>query len=443
VEAQAGHAAQLQAGTGQLVVRGWAAVTGNEIVNKRGERVRVPRKHDERLFFYAGQSPAPPSLTPDARDRDRLEQDWRAVIESIDRTPSFNTSLHTGRLAYAVISAGSRGGFRVESLQPVMISRRRYRSSPMELIKPLRLDPATTLGELSSAERLFGWAALSRTADDAHGAVRGRLRVGPVVSSPACPITTHDPPLLLTTLNAPKPQNDRFYAASDKHGTPLVAEAERGTGFAPGGGLRGRKVYPHQGALSEEHRGIGERVKSNASVREWIAEKSQFTFELTLDDVEVVAAGALLWLLSLGEDHHVKLGGGRPLGFGSVSLKCDQIELSDGDGIRAGIRALARPEPLDATRRGELVAAFREAVKESYGRDFTEVPFIAAFLAASTGNVGSQVAELPTHYPRITPHADPEHPMYEWFAENEHPGRGGKQPLPPLGRDHGLRRDGR
>jgi hypothetical protein len=178
------------------------------------------------------------------------------------------------------------------------------------------------------------------------------------------------------------------------------------------------------------------------AVREWIPEKAEFTFDLMLDDVERVAAGGLLWLLSLGEGHHLKLGGGRPLGFGSVTLTCDDIALSDGPAIGDSLRSLARPRNLDANERNDLVAEFRAAVQQAYGDDFSDVAFIKAFLAASTGDVGSRVGKLPTHYPRMAAAADLKHPSFEWFAANEHPNGGGKRSLPPLGGDQGLLHSG-
>ena len=165
-----------------------------------------------------------------------------------------------------------------------------------------------------------------------------------------------------------------------------------------------------------------------------------------LSDVEL---GALLWLLSLSPEHYHRLGGGKPLGFGSVRLEIAGLDLRNGAAWRAFYKSF-ETAPAPAFDQKAAIAQFQQAVADAYGDPaqaagepqsrFQRVPFIAAFLRAAEGFRDA----LPIHYPRarqpnqqgaVPPH--PEGKAFEWFVANE------RQPgdaigLPDLVDDHGL-----
>ena len=69
--------------------------------------------------------------------------------------------------------------WRVRGLYPVMISRKLYEKSPLDLLLP-SLHPAKKISCLSPADRVFGWVSQDPAPGDPEPAYRGQLRVGPV-----------------------------------------------------------------------------------------------------------------------------------------------------------------------------------------------------------------------------------------------------------------------
>jgi hypothetical protein len=90
--------------------------------------------------------------------------------------------------------------------------------------------------------------------------------------------------------------------------------------------------------------------------------------------------GALLYLLSLDTGHFLRLGGGKPLGFGSVGITLAQLDLADGQAIRkdllsiqpvirgddAGRLSAPSPEASRTVAEGPI-KAFKKAMKDACG----------------------------------------------------------------------------
>ncbi|MCS6863531.1 MAG: TIGR03986 family CRISPR-associated RAMP protein, partial [Gemmata sp.] len=372
--------------------------------------------------------------------------------------------LSSGTLCYAAVSDGQ-----VTALYPVMISRRLFESSPLSLLPP-SLRPATSLSQLSPADRVFGWVN-----QEGHGAYKGNVRIGPVTCLTPTEQAIEDfgtPGLPLAILGQPKPQQARFYVAASPNGEAQAnGLSKEDAGYSPGKGLRGRKVYPHHKGLPDGHwnNGIQDRTQQavnghfqeyrrprlngqeqrdnqNRSIQGWVKPDTKFSFDIHVTNLSNVELGALLWLLSLPDNHFHRFGGGKPLGFGSVRLEIDaaNTHLHDGNGWKQTYSTLEDTSPIEADRNA-LVQAFQDAVRTSFGSpvSFENVPFIAAWLKMATGHADS----LPTHYPRtrqsdqtgaVPPH--PEGLAYEWFVANDRTGRdGGPQvSLADLGKDNGL-----
>ena len=184
----------------------------------------------------------------------------------------------------------------------------------------------------------------------------------------------------------------------------------------------------------------------NRSIQGWVKPGTVFTFDLHVTNLSKVELGALLWLLSLPKDHFHRLGGGKPLGFGSVRLEIDSdnTHLHNGHGWKEIYSTLEDLTPTEANQK-EVIEAFQEAVQTAYGpaESFECVPFIAAWLKMATGHKD----KLPTHYPRARQQGqsdpvppNPEGLAYEWFVANDRTGQnGGPQvSLPDLANDPGL-----
>lgn len=301
-------------------------------------------------------------------------------------------------------------------------------------------------------------------------AARGLLRVGPVrcTSSATDAVERFAPPgVPLAILSAPKPQQGRFYVARSPNG-----EAQRNgltkqdAGYAPGKGLRGRKVYPHQRSLPEGHwnspsvdrtqqpqgmpahyqeyrrptrNGQEQRDDQNRSILGWVKPGAEFSFDIHVQNLSAVELGALLWLLDLPDDCFFRFGGGKPLGFGSVRLEIVSLDVRTADALRARYAAWHdRSSPVDPRRK--VIEEFQQAVVRAYlpgGGRFDGVNFIRSFLAACRGHKDN----LPIHYPRAAADGQPGAPSpdgesFKWFVANERDGA--RYALPDLATDGGL-----
>ncbi|MCS6976852.1 MAG: TIGR03986 family CRISPR-associated RAMP protein, partial [Gemmatales bacterium] len=357
----------------------------------------------------------------------------------------------------------------VVGIYPVSISRDLYQVSPLSLLPP-SLRPATSLSQLSPADRVFGWVN-----QQGHGAYKGNVRIGPVTCLTPKEQAIENfgtPGLPLAILGQPKPQQARFYVAASPNGeAQAYGLTKEQAGYSPGKGLRGRKVYPHHRGLPNGHwdnamadrtqqpvnghfqeyrrpklGGQEQRDNQNRSIQGWVKPGTEFAFDIHVTNLSNVELGALLWLLSLPDNHYHRFGGGKPLGFGSVRLEIDMANthIHHGQDWKQIYASLEDASPAEADREA-LIRDFKEVVRTSYGspQAFEQVPFIAAWLKMATGHADS----LPTHYPRarqstqtgaVPPH--PEGKAYEWFVANDRTGRdGGPQvSLPDLPDDGGL-----
>lgn len=469
----------------------------------------IDRKHDERVFFNTG-APIRISLTDDHRMAWReLIRNYRGIHEDEIRSgiggpPALKRSkwsrhiikaaeeesLEPGTLCYARVIRDGRG-WRAFELYPVMISRQLYELSPEGLLpESLHLRPATDIRDLSPADRVFGWVNQTR-----QGAYRGNLRISPAICQEKQEPILHqlgELGLPLAILGQPNPQQARFYVAASPKG-----ESQRDASFDKGKGLRGRKVYPHHAGLPAGHwenpnddrtqqhqqeffqeyrrphqplldqRGQAilnqarngfeldfdqeQRDSQNRTITHWVTPQTVFTFDIEVTNLSPVELGALLWLLDLPDDHFHRLGGGKPLGFGSIHLKIqwEQTDLRDGREWGTTYQTLEEiPKPRNgavaqAYLAEQCVERFKEAVTDVYGNgDFERVSFIAAFRRCAQG------FRKPIHYPRVRPEgladdaAVPPHPQgqaYEWFVANARAGQlGPKLALSDLVNDEGL-----
>jgi len=361
-------------------------------------------------------------------------------------------NLRDGTLCYAKLRKKGKGGLEVGALYPVQISRVLHDVAPETLLPACR-KPARDLKELSPADRVFGWANQSGS-----GAWRGQLRVGTITCTSPDPVDSFDASgsIPLAILGQPKPHQTRFYAAQTPEGSPLRDGVDKkDTVYSKGMGLRGFKVYPHHANLpngywSDPEAHVGEQAASipddgryreylrpampeterkdgrdearddqNRSVRAWIKPGARFEFDIHVTNLSEVELGALVWLLDLPEDHFHRLGGGKPLGFGSVRLEIASAALFSGRDARAAYRALSSPQGTDApinVARSAFEASIRGAARDC----------LTAFTAAARG-LGT--SKEPVHYPRTSRAPLTNAENFKWFQENE---RVDKQALPAL-----------
>jgi CRISPR-associated protein (TIGR03986 family) len=447
--------------TGEMIkAEGYVCITGRNI----------DRKHDERVFFSQDE-PFYAELTEELRKQwKELIRNYQSIhqseIESGQSGPptlpnsqwsrqviggSAETELATGTLCYASVRK-ENGIYGVEKLFPVMISRALHEVNPESLLDD-SLKPAQSLEELSPADRVFGWVK-----QKGKGSYRGNVRISQIRCITENASESFDAPgVPLAILGQPKPQQARFYVARDKEGRQLQENSPPREGYSKSGqkALRGRKVYPHHAHLADNYwqnptedrtqselqeyrrpnNGDKTRDSQNRSILGWVRPGTEFKFTIDISNLSEVELGALLWLLDLPQDHFHRLGGGKPLGFGSVKLTVDwdATSMRSGEQWQQIYRELAPlPEPENHEAR-ECIKKFQLAVADVYrnGSNFESVRFIAAFIRCVRGFAKG----TPIHYPRRRRLAIPEGKSFEWFGENE---KQSKASLPDLSEGQSL-----
>ncbi|MFM7888187.1 MAG: TIGR03986 family CRISPR-associated RAMP protein, partial [Pseudanabaena sp.] len=179
------------------------------------------------------------------KKRDAENVDYAAYLDREPAEPAFSRHIYEpdseilkeGTLCYVELDSHEE----VKALLPVTLSRHFYQQSPEDLLDE-RLKPSTGIDKLSPADRVFGWVN-----QDGNGSYKGQLRIHSVKceSDDAIKDDFGNDGLPLAILGQPKPQQSRFYAASNDQGEPLKDGCDKSEGYQEDGGLRGRKVYPH------------------------------------------------------------------------------------------------------------------------------------------------------------------------------------------------------
>lgn len=421
------------------IVRGWLSASGNSIEIKQYERlfvetpgldIPVTEEHVRywqsvlRAYDLAqGYNDPKATYRHDPATADGIERSWHVPSTAELRT------LPPGTLVYVRYDPTRKT---ISEVHPVLVGRLPFEASPDELLHE-SLRPAPDRDRLSPADRLFGWVPPSRRDDEAEttnraSGYRGRLRVRSITCTTPDWRPTNFPPqgVTLAPLSSPKPTQFRFYGSPNpRTGEPMPKGAEKSAGYTADGGLRGRKMYrwraeeadywqppadredPKRGylALTDNRSHPTQLVRH----RGWVRPGATFQVELFLDGVPEAELGALIWLLNQGEEAPLRLGAGKPYGFGVVTarLAADRTRVWDGAGVRAGWLHLSRPDPVSPDRLTKLAEHFAATARENEVlREAGE-----SYLAAARAVNG------PVHYPRPT--KQPQAESYQWFVENE------------------------
>ena len=344
-------------------------------------------------------------------------------------------------------------------LFPALITRHSYPASPASLLGEA-LRPAQDTKQLTAAERVFGWVpAKEGGPDQTH---RGQLRVGGVTC-------VHEGPGAarggtdtweLATLNSPKPSHARFYTRNG-NGAPLHGRKRR-EGYQAGQQLAGHKVYPHHAGRPGEYWTLpaggfeagmlprqvqnkyvnflaapGQSPDTSIAIRDWVSVGTRFSTTLYVENVNEEELAALLWLVTLADDAYLRLGMGKPLGFGSIRLELDTANstLTDASETKARYTSLGSAEEVE-----QPLAARVEGLVQAFDKRFQEtapVPY-QAFLAAARGTT------LPVHYPRVpdggsAEDVPPQGETFQWFVANENDPRSvDGRPVGPIPHRHAL-----
>ena len=438
----------------------------NDIFGRRGARNEPWKK----IGNNPGQTAWSPHQYQDSAHQDVWCNDPHGRATTHDAL-----ELQTGDMVYARCEFDSNDNIMgIKDLFPVMISRELYANSPADLLD-CSLKPAKARKELSPADRLFGWVPQGQETDEGY---KSRLRVvckdGP---RPEIIQNFDGGNLPLTILGQPKPAQGRFYVADEKGAQHGLDKTDAGYEASQGKHLRGRKQYWHHKGL-EAHQQANEPAKGywhpstedrtqdkqngryqeyrrpddengqqqkdpqNRSITGWIKPGTAFKVSLYVQNLQSEEVGALLWLLSLPDDHYFKLGYGKPLGFGSLRVEIDEkryvdecLPLGTGTDWKKyyAIFDTFPPSALDENQRNTCIQAFKMSVKTAYRGhpDFDNLPFIADFLQILRG----PIEDAPIHYPRLERKPNPDGENFRWFTENE---RNFQDALPDVTDKEGL-----
>ena len=427
---------------GASAKRGWLSITGRSIEQKGSERLFVPTgkptipvESQHHLLWNAvlasyrdaaeynepGVDKAGVTLDrsrhvpdpPDGKVPESLAEGDLVYLDTL--TPEDGSARGRGRRAAAARTD-------VTGVHPVMIGRLPY-PGPPPLHESLR--PATTAAELSSADRLFGWAPSQQPGGrPAASGYRGRLRIASVRCLTDDWLTKHSPGVTLAPMSSPRPTQFRFYAAADETGQPLRRAAPKNQGYKPDTALRGRKAYWYPSSVPDDYWQTGTDAPGE-QIREWQAPEgakpsqtsehhgwarpgTEFSIRIFLDAVPASELGPLLWLAAQ-DGCALRLGGGKPLGFGAVQVSIDwpATQLRTGEALRGSWLSLNRPKPCPRAQAEALITEF-DAVTTS---DRVIAPAVAAWRKVAAG------LPTPAYYPRTR--KEPEAETYRWFVANE------------------------
>ncbi len=405
--------------------RGWLSITGRSIETKGSER----------LFVLADRPPIPVG--------EHHHAGWHSVLASYRDAAEYSEpglDRHGKRLERSVhVRVDGRPVperlvegdlvYLDSAVHPVMIGRLPYPRPPSAGLDE-SLRPAAERSELSPADRLFGWAPQgSGDGRRSSSGYRGRLRIESVRCETDDWLVDHRPDgVTLAPLGSPKPTQFRFYAAADDSGTPVGRTADgraisKDKGYTSG--LRGRKAYWYPSPAPDGYWEVGagsarqpagrfrewqglDRTSQNSTQLGWVREGSEFTVRIFADAVPGPELGPLLWLAAQ-EGCALRLGAGKPLGFGAVSVSVDwaATELRTGEALAGCWLALDRPKASPQAQAKALADEF-DAVASSN-------PVLAPAIAAWQKVAGG--IDEPIHYPRTQ--EAPQAEGYRWFVANE------------------------
>lgn len=446
-----------------LIARGVVCVTGRSIDTKKHERF-FPLDNSDRVIDLNADHQRWWSLTLEsyraaaeynsvdtaASSRPAgtgLERSWHV------RHPDAAETLAHGTPVWVELSNDKES---VVGVHPVMIGRKPFAESPDSRL-PRSLHPADHnggLAQLSPADRLFGWTpAKPDYGEDAPGGLaertsvgyRGRLSIADVRCDADDPDHWRargtafrrpgaDQGIILSPLSSPKPTQFRFYSAVNDQGDPWPDGRPKSQGYSSGSGLRGRKMYrwrrpespsywepdsaerPETPSTPTDHGReylalAGTQPSQTIRITDWVRPGVTFTADLRLRGVPSAEMGALMWILSQGDQAPLRLGHGKPLGFGVVRAEILWTDDGEGTHVWNGTDTAERWLSLDTP------APANRAELEDLADRFQAIEHPLLQQAREHYLKAAQATTHPVRYPHAT--ASPQRETFTWFVENE------------------------
>ena len=383
-------------------VEGWLKITGKNF----------PKKKDE-YFFYKDPGVKPNTV----KFNNKILQEYNAILkgqaENEQIKPSFRkTKLEENDLVWVEEENG-----KVKRISRVKVPRVQY-PKPLKgyLSDELKhLLPCMDYEHLCPACRLFGWVNQEKASSGSKDKIRafaGRIRISHATLKSDAKYMGN--PIPLAILASPKPTTELFYLANKK-GCPDKHVSYNNPNNAR---LRGRKMYWHHSKPDEkEYTRVpfkGSRCDhQNRTIKDAVKKGTEFRFDIEFHNLAPVELGALIYVLELEEGMHHRLGLAKPLGFGSVSINIDELELIDWKERFQAIELEAGRNKIDTGKIRAYREGFLSEMEALYGNHFKNMMSdLRAILSGPN-------TKLPIHYPRSTPDPTPEGKNFEWFMGNK------------------------
>jgi hypothetical protein len=149
----------------------------------------------------------------------------------------------------------------------------------------------------------------------------------------------------------------------------------------------------------------------NQSILDWIKPKTEFEFSIQFRNITAAELGGLIASIQTGEGQCHRLGGGRPLGFGAVSLKVDfeKSKISTQQSLSQSWENCETAKFLPAEDLLKLETEFREKVQSE--------PFYKTFISYLDGYANAEGIQV--MYPRSSAESKEPKAILEWFVANE------------------------
>jgi hypothetical protein len=161
----------------------------------------------------------------------------------------------------------------------------------------------------------------------------------------------------------------------------------------------------------------------NQSILDWIKPKTEFEFSIQFRNITAAELGGLIASIRTDEGQCHRLGGGRPLGFGAVSLKVDfeKSKVSTQQSLSQSWENCDPAECLSAEELLDLESKFRKIVQSE--------PFYKTFISYLDGYANADGIQV--MYPRSSADSNDPNAILDWFVANERSENG--HSLPQIG----------
>lgn len=364
-------------------------------------------KKRERVFVYKAPPPTYPFGKAEVDDYNTV---LAGQLEEQQKRGGFDLTedqkLAVGALVYFLME-----GRRAVRLSRVEIPRTRYDKSQADLL-PQMYHKCTDPNNLCTACQLFGFVA------DVHSA-RGRITVSDAqwLSGPG----EHDTFFPLKVLGEPHPTSYNFYLIDPTNPDQVrnydgqsISDYrgridDRDTGAVQ---LRGRKFYFHHPVKDWQnyHCVHHEKFLTVRNDVKPLGPGNTFAYQVHFRNLSEIELGLLLYCLVLEDNLRHKLGLARAVGFGTVKITCQSLQLYK-DGDRYNSLAAA---PRDVTADLQTyINAFKAAVAQSNAEN---KPF-DELLNIQKLNIILDPSQAPPN--PSYPTDDHGQPTFEWYRDNK------------------------